>query len=396
MVVRPRRSRRELEEGECVSSREETDHSSGLSDAPECQPLEQAGTESPSPTVEAVVAPEATESPLQGEIEESACPEKDATTEAVFAAETPKSPFKVEEVPPMAEAVIAPEATESPLQGGIEESACPEKDATTEAVFAAEAPKSPFKVEEVPPTGEAVVAPEVTESPLQDEIKESACPEKDASITLPTTEAIFAAETSRSPFKVEEASPTAEAVEAAKVLEYPLQGEVGDRDVEANRNPSEDASEAGDAYPIVAEAVTCPPIYLEISDEEVPAANEDQGTLPSYYPAPTPELMDSLMPENIPAPAVAAMIRLMGAAPNTPETPDVHSLLEGQNRNEALIISLQYQLVRLEEELRDARKEAKADREGYEGIIDDLLSGRRRRHAGKDDSPSSPTKRRRW
>ena len=347
------------------------------------------------PTAEAVVAPEATESPLQGGIEESACPEKDTTTEAVFAAEAPKSPFKVEEVPPMAEAVVAPEVTESPLQGEIEELACPEKDATTEAVFAAEAPKSPFKVEEVPPTAEAVVAPEVIKSPLQDEIEESACPEKDASVTLPTTEAIFAAETSRSPFKVEEASPTAEAVEAAKVLECPLQGEVGDRDVEANRNPSEDASEAGYAYPIVAEAVTCPPIYLEISDEEVPAANEDQGTLPSYYPAPAPEQMDNPMPENIPAPAVAAMIRLMGAAPHTPETPDVHSLLEGQKRNEALIISLQYQLVRLEEELRDARKEAKADREGYEGIINDLLSSRHR-HAGKDDSPSSPTKRRRW
>ena len=137
---------------------------------------------------------------------------------------------------------------------------------------------------------------------------------------------------------------------------------------------------------------------MEISDE-VPAATEDQGTwtLPSYYPAPTPELMDSSMPENILAPAVAAMIWLMGAAPHTPEIPDVHSLLERQERNKALIISLQYQLVRLEEELCEAQQEARADREGYESVIDDLLMGSgRRRNAGKDDSPSPPTKRRRW
>ena len=165
----------------------------------------------------------------------------------------------------------------------------------------------------------------------------------------------------------ENALPTGE---AAEVLESHLQGKVGDKDVAVYRNPSEYVSEVEDTYPTVAEAVACPPVYMEISEEEVPAATEDQGTwtFPSYYLAPTPELMDSPMPENISAPAVAAMIRLMGAAPHTPEIPDVHSLLQGQKRNEALIISLQY----------GAREEARADHEGYESIIDDLLmsSGR--------------------
>ena len=65
----------------------------------------------------------------------------------------------------------------------------------------------------------------------------------------------------------------------------------------------------------------------------------------------------------------------MGAAPHTTETPEIHSRLEGQNRNEALIISLQYQLVWLEKELCEAWEEAKADPEGYKSVIDDLLMG---------------------
>ena len=418
VVVRPRRSRRELEGGECVSSGEETDHSSGLSDAPECQLLEQAGTESPSPPAE---ASEATESPLQGATEAAEAPkspfevpppaEASEATEsplqgATEAAEAPKSPF---EVPPPAE---ASEATESPLQGATEAAEAPkspfevpppaEASEAAEsplqgATEAAEAPKSPF---EVPPPAEAS---EAAESPLQGATEAAEAPkspfevpppaEASEAAESPLQGATEAAEAPKSPFEV---PPTAEAVVAPEATESPLQGETTEsarpEKVEADRNP-----EAGHAYPIFAQAVTCPPIYLEISDEEMPTANEDQGTLSSYHPAPAPELMDSPMPEDIPAPAVAAMIRLMGAAPHTSETPDVHSLLEGQKRNEALIISLQYQVVRLEEELCEARKEAKADREGYEGIIDDLLSRRRRRrHTGKDNSPSSPSKRRRW
>ena len=303
---------------------------------------------------------------------------------ATEAAEAPKSPFEVGEVPPPAE---ASEATESPLQGATE---------------AAEAPKSPFEVGVVPPPAEAS---EATESPLQGATEAAGAPKSPFKVGVvpppaeaskaaesPLQGATEAAEAPKSPFKV---PPTAEAVVAPEASESSLQGEITEsarpEKVEANRNP-----EAGDAYPIFAQAVTCQPIYLEISDEEMPTANEDQGTLSSYYPAPAPELMDSPMPEDILAPAIAAMIRLMGAAPHTSETPDVHSLLEGQKRNKALIISLQYQVVRLEEELREARKEAKADREGYEGIIYDLLSRRRRRrHTGKDNSPSSPSKRRR-
>ena len=449
VVVRPRRSRRELEEGECVSSGEETDHSSGLSDAPECQLLEQAGTESPSPTAEASEAAEsplqgateaaeapkspfevpptaevfeAAESPLQGATEAAEAPKSPCevpSTAEVFeaaesplqgateAAEAPKSPF---EVPPTAE---ASEAAESPLQGATEAAEAPKspfevpplaeafgaaESPLQGATEAAEAPKSPF---EVPPTAEAF---EAAESPLQGATEAAEAPKSPFEVPplaeafevaeSPLQGATEATEAPKSPFEV---SPTAEAVVAPEAAESPLQGETTEsarpEKVEADRNP-----EAGDAYPIFAQAVTCPPIYLEISDEEMPTANENQGTLSSYHPAPAPELMDSPMPEDIPAPAVAAMIRLMGAAPHTSETPDVHSLLEGQKRNEALIISLQYQVVRLEEELREARKEAKADREGYEGIIDDLLSRRRRRrrHTGKDNSPSSPSKRRRW
>ena len=62
---------------------------------------------------------------------------------------------------------------------------------------------------------EAVVAPEVTESPLQGQIEESACLKEELSDTkraLPMTEAVFAAEASKSPFKVEETSSTVEAV----------------------------------------------------------------------------------------------------------------------------------------------------------------------------------------